>query len=237
MKNIKLLSVLFFITMLAFACKKRSFYGPNGTEDRYVSNFTEVESRVSANVTIIESNTYSLKIDAPETYIENLLTEVKGKTLIIKTKSNLSFNPYGKSKIFISMPKCNVIKTSGSGNLDYQGEWRGENLSLDITGSGNVTIDKVKTNNLEIKNSGSANIDINSGDIGYLNLSVSGSGNYNSLDALIENAKIKISGSGNAKLYVKENLDIRLSGSGDVKYKGSPRMNLDVTGSGNVKSL
>ncbi len=178
------------------------------TEDRYVGDFSKVESKIAADIEVIESDESGIVISAQKNLIPFLETDVKSGTL------EISFGDYSvqtDSLILIKVytSTLNEFELTGVGNIDSQLPLN----SIILTGVGNIVAHGA-TDNVYVR--------------------ITGSGNVNLYDMPVETAELSITGVGNIKVYVSELLDISISGMGNVFYKGNPSIYTSITGIGEI---
>ena len=208
-------------------------------ETRNVSTFSEVALRIPAKLFIKQGNVQSVEIIAKSSTLEEIITEVRGRTLNIKFPNKMFWNNFkpGKIEIHITVPEIDGLSVSGSGDILAK-EIKSRIIDLSVSGSGDIVIDDLKTKRVAAAVSGSGDITINSGGVAdELTVAISGSGNVNAEDFEASDVSIRISGSGNCSVTSNGNIKGRVSGSGDVKYSGNPSIDFSVAGSGRVKKM
>lgn len=208
--------------------------------ERDVPSFSEISLRVPAKLHVEQGKTQSVEIVAKSSTLEELITEVKGRELIIRfsAKNYLwkDFTP-GKIEIFITVPEVNALSVSGSGDIINDGPIETRILDLAVSGSGDILLDDLKAERVKASISGSGNIRISgNGTAEDLSVNSSGSGNFKGIDFNAQDVKVKLAGSGNAEVSAVKNLNVRAAGSGNVTYKGNPLIDQSVVGSGRVKA-
>jgi len=206
-------------------------------EIRDLPAFTKIALKISGKVYLVQGNTQSVKIVAEDETLEEIITEVKDRTLSIKfpnTNMFRNWNP-GKIEIFITVPGIDALTVSGSGDIVSK-EINSRILDLAVSGSGNIDIDKLTSEQVSTAISGSGNISIiGSGVAKELKARISGSGNIDASDFEAENVDVQTSGSGNCSVISNGEIKARISGSGNVNYSGNPAIDSSVSGSGSVK--
>lgn len=185
----------------------------------------------------------SVEIYGPDNIVPLLETYVENGNLIVKYKKNTSIRNSGKVEVRVSAPAVNLLAISGAGDFKFKnGLTAPGDVSLSISGSGDIESNKIKCNALTIRISGSGDIDLKgveatraemritgSGDIDIAGkcadaeYSISGSGDINGAELKADNAVARISGSGAIKCHATQTLRGKVSGSGDVAYKGNPK--------------
>jgi hypothetical protein len=230
------------ILLIGFvSCEKNGFvcYNGNGniiTEQRTTDHFDGIDLRISADVHVEQSSTYSVSITASENLMSVIQTEVHGSTLCIDTKKNKCINGNDDIDIYVTMPELLKLDISGSGDIVSKNNFIAPNLEINISGSGNITMDSLQTNNYEMNISGSGNIKLAGTQIASTQKTkISGSGDINTLNLPTNDCTITISGSGKAQVWAINKLNSDISGSGDVIYKGNPIVTSSTSGSGDVR--
>ncbi len=182
------------------------------SETRNVSGFDEVELRGIGNLSIRQTGTESLTVEAEEDVLPKIRTEVVDNRLIIGSEPNTSIQTSEPINYELTVKDLRAVKLSGSGDVEAQ-DINTDKLSTIISGSGAV------------ETSGSADSQ---------EVDISGSGEYRAEDLRSKEAKIDVSGSGSAIVNASETLDAKVSGSGAVEYIGGPTVEKDVSGAGRV---
>ena len=200
---------------------------------RELPTFNSLLHNISGNIVWKQGNEQRIEIQAVPEVVEQITMEVKeGGLLYIGYRDpNYQLND-NKLYIFITTPEIKAIRLSGSGNLQSKNRWKIDNLSLAISGSGNMDI-SLKSNKLMAQITGSGNINLK-GKSDECEISVNGAGQLAGYKFKVENCKAKLSGSGSCTLYVKDQLSVAIVGSGSMTYKGNPNVSKFIEGSGSL---
>jgi putative autotransporter adhesin-like protein len=103
-----------------------------------------------------------------------------------------------------------------------------------VSGTGNVTLEKLDQRELELRISGSGQIEAH-GSVERVSAHISGSGDVRLGDLAMKRLTTKISGSGTVEAGPKEEADITLSGAGTVRLLTRPAsLRSKVSGSGRI---
>lgn len=209
-------------------------------QTRNVSSFSAISLRIPGKLYLKQGSEQSIKIEAKESVIEDIITEVNGDKLIIrfpnKTIFERNFNP-GKIEIYVTVPDVNELGISGSGDI-LADELEARILDLAISGSGNINIDNLDSKKVKASISGSGNINIKNGGVAEeFNVSISGSGNCNASGFEADDVTVNTSGSGNCNVKSNGSVKARIAGSGNVFYDGNASIDATVAGSGKVKKM
>lgn len=229
MKKSIFLVIVFLLSCAGFTQAQR--------ESRNVDNFNKVSLGVAADLYLTQGNTTSLSIEGDEDDLEEIITEVRNHTLVIRRKSNFHwFSWNDKVKIYLTVPEINAISLGGSGKILGTNQIHSDDLDISVSGSGHVDME-VNAERLSQNVSGSGSIEL-SGKSNEVELRISGSGNVDAEDLQADNYDVRISGSGRCRIYVMKSIMANISGSGHVYYRGNPdKVISNVSGSGKVRTL
>ncbi len=227
-------------TLLAIALSACSFFSAgiegnsNVTEtERFVESFENIKLEGCAKIHLIQgSRSVKMVTDANlQKFVK--LTVDNGTLYIFEDKKIYPT----KLEIYISNPNYHELDIDGAGNITCQTQLTGENLDVEIDGSGFITLDNIKYNEMEVDLDGSGDIDI-AGEVKELDLEQNGSGNINMINCSTENAEVELNGSGDVSINVNNRIVAELNGSGDIRYKGNPKDTQTMNnGSGNIVRL
>lgn len=138
--------------------------------------------------------------------------------------------------ILIIVKDFSVIKNltvSDAGKIFADSSLSTSELTLNVSGSGEIELSKLSVTTLNTSISGSGTINIK-GSGTTVNHTQSGNGILEGFNYQAQNYSINHSGSGVAKINATNNLNANLSGSGDVLYVGNPTITSEITGSGQL---
>lgn len=222
------------LTFFAFTSSKQ-----DAGNIRNVSGFSGIGVGGHFKVFVKIGNEESLRIEADNEALSEIITEVKDNTLYIKTKKdNWKFwNNYKKEVIvYVTAKKLKNLAVSGSGSLKVEDELKSDEINLAVSGSGNMSLSlSAKEVSSAISGSGSINV---TGSASESSISVSGSGNFDGLDLKTNKTSVVVSGSGKASVYSDTEISSIISGSGSVNYKGNAQTtNSKTSGSGKIKKI
>jgi hypothetical protein len=225
------------VIIIASSCTV-SVSGETVKEERALSNFSAVNLAVPADLYLSQGDSYSFTIEGDKNFLAEIITEVKGNTLVIKTEGWINTG-WGNRKvqIHITMPEVEELAVAGSGDIEAKTPIQAKDLTAKVSGSGDIFLPKLDVVNLDIFVSGSGDVEISGdNDAQDVKVRVTGSGDVNLNSIQFENAEVSISGSGDVYLVATESLKARVVGSGDVVYSGNPLVDGKVTGSGHIQN-
>lgn len=206
-------------------------------EVRDLPPFTEIMLKISGKVYLEQGDTQSVKIVASDETLEEIITEVKGRSLNIRFPNTNMFKKWnpGKIEIYITVPGIDALNVSGSGDIISE-EISSRILDLMVSGSGNIEIENLTSEQVSTTVSGSGNIKISGGGVAKeLKSRISGSGNVDASGFEADKVDVQTSGSGSCSVISNGEIKARISGSGNVFYSGNPAIDSSVSGSGKVR--
>ena len=197
------------------------------------SEFKGLRLKCSADIFITQGEEFSVVAESQANILDNLDLQLDGDVLEIDLDGcNRDF----QLSLFITMPELTFLKISGSGNITGENLFTSENLTLRISGSGNMDLD-LDYQTVNTKITGSGNMDLR-GLCDEFDYTISGSGDINSFGLISDDGFIDITGSGDTEVFVNEFLSVKITGSGDVLFKGNPaEITSNITGSGDLRDV
>ncbi|HDL02182.1 MAG TPA: DUF2807 domain-containing protein [candidate division Zixibacteria bacterium] len=158
-KILMLLVMLSFVTISyvdGFSLFNKGIKGSGDlqTETRDVDNFERIKIAGSFDVFITVGKKQSVEIRFDDNLLDNIETEVHGKTLVLD--SHKSYSSKRNCKIEITVPKLESVKLSGSGDIIIY-ELDNDFFEYELSGSGDLSAEG-KVKDLEIYLSGSGDI-------------------------------------------------------------------------------
>ncbi|MCO6512334.1 MAG: DUF2807 domain-containing protein [Aridibacter famidurans] len=186
------------------------------SETRNVSGFTGVDIGGAMEAVITVGGSYEVVIEAKESVLKEIVTEVRNGNLIVKHDRDWNekwdSKKRGKIKVAVSLPSLDDLDISGASVAKVTGV-NSDKIDIDVSGASSVSIDG---------SSRSATIDI------------SGASNIKATSFTVDSADIDASGASSIKLNVVSELRADASGASSVCYGGSPRVQKDTSGSASV---
>jgi hypothetical protein len=194
------------------SCATTTGSGTLTSESRAVRGFSAVDLSGSGNLSIQQTGTESITIEAEDNIVPLLTSDVSGTTLMLGVKSRTSVTTTMPITYRLTVKDLSGISVSGSGDV-IAAKLTAGTLKADLSGSGTITV------------GGSADAQ---------KIDVSGSGSYQAGDLATRAVDVDVSGSGDVVVRVSDELRVEISGSGTLTYSGSPTVTQDISGSGEV---
>lgn len=204
-------------------------------EERAVSGFDGVRLDTEGNILLQQGERESLVIEAEDNLIAELITEVVGGELVIRTRPDIELDPTRPISYRLTATDIRSLAIDGSGTILSESIETDE-LELGIDGSGNITIEALRANRARTSIDGSGDIAL-FGVVDTELVEMDGSGNYDALELQARSGHAAIDGSGDVRMYVTDELSVEIDGSGDVLVRGDARVSSRVSGSGTVRRM
>jgi len=189
------------------------------TETRTLANFERIISTASIDVVITHGISHTARIETENISADKILTESRYGTLTISMQKGNYWN--ARARVIVSLPHIHAIHLSGTGNVIAESPIKGKKLDVQLTSSGNVTLNLLIVDELTVKLYGTGDMELGgSADEAFIKLS--GSGDIQAFGLKTLRCDAEINGSGNIKVLALESIDAFVTGSGDISYKGNP---------------
>jgi hypothetical protein len=244
-----------FLTILGLFCFA-VVHGQN-RETRNVSSFSKISFRYAGKLYLKQGSPQKVELVGDKDVLREVETEVEGNKLVIGKEGkwmDWKWSDDDKITVYVTVPNIEAVSVSGSGDIVGENKITGDDLDLNVSGSGSLTLDIDATGDVEADVSGSGEIRLKgksrafdsdvsgSGKVdlamninGAADFSVSGSGKIEASGSA-DNVKTAISGSGKvlAADLQANRCEVRISGSGDVEINVKNELDATISGSGSV---
>ncbi len=181
------------------------------TEVRNIESFIGVCKVNSIDVEVYSAPYFEVVVTADDNIIPSILTYVSRDILHVELDGGC-FRSFD-ARVEIYMPDIAVLESRGSGNMLVDGFFNIPDLTLDLSGSGDIRL---------------------IGSTEEFIIDKSGSGDVRAFDMRAEAVILDKSGSGDLEVFASDEILGEMSGSGDLLYRGFPIINLNKSGSGDI---
>lgn len=202
------------------------------TERRDVGDFNEVVLSGIGQLTITQTGSESLIIEAEDNLLPQLTSTIDGHTLKLGTAPGAHFAPRKPIRYTLTVKDLVIVRISGAGSIEIPALGT-PSLRLEISGAGSLKVARLAAESVDVVLSGAGSATC-AGEVRDQQVRISGAGSYHGEDLASVRAQATISGTGSAFLRVSEQLDARVSGIGSVVYNGNPSVRKSVSGIGRV---
>jgi hypothetical protein len=228
--------------------------GPITSHIYSFTDFTGIEVGHAFEVTITQSDNYSVNITAGENVFEHLNVYKNGSTLIIDVDTWF-LTWFVSPKLTVTMPVLNELELSGACKGTVEGFRSSQDVKLYLSGASELDIDmetddffaelsgaseiagRLIASHCEIELSGASRSSL-TGSGGNIRIDGSGASNADMADFTVNNAYVEFSGASHGILDINGVLDVSLSGASLLEYKGNPILGgIDLSGASTVKQI
>ncbi len=235
-QNLNKLIIASAAVLIAFA---PAAYAAKVSEARDVAEFTEIKSLGSSDVIVQVGKKQDVRVEAEDDEIQDIITEVKGDTLVIRRKSKKGFiNVNHSATIYVSVPSLTAFVSQGSGDGDITG-LNQDRFRLKQMGSGDVSLEG-KCKSADIASQGSGELSSNSFVCDEVELDQMGSGDVEFDRLVTKSIEVGSHGSGDMMIAGScDDLTIKNHGSGRTNAKSFECKEVEITsfGSGGVDAF
>lgn len=209
--------------------------------NRHTDNFSSINIEFPCKVHFLQGATTSVKVKGTEGLVKKVETSVNGGTLTISGKGGHNWNLFsfdeGNVDVYITSPELSEVNITGSGDFVSKRPIKSSQLTLSVTGSGDILISNVTCDALRSEIIGSGDVEINGLTCQTANYSITGSGDITAKQNNVAQTSVSISGSGDMDISGENcgSVTGEISGSGDIYLKGQFKpVNVQVSGSGGL---
>ena len=223
MKKLSVILISLFVSIAAFA----------QSETRTPGSFSKIDVGGAYDVVLEQGSTESIKVDVQRGDLDDVITEINGSTLDIRTKRgtrNL------KATLYITFKNLDELSVSGACDLETKGTINSDDFKLETSGASSIDL-AVQSTDFELEVSGASKINL-SGKTNDCEVDMSGASKLNALDFEVVDLDVDLSGASDADVHVTGSLSASISGAGDIRYKGSPKLEkMKTSGAATLKSI
>jgi hypothetical protein len=242
MKTSKIRQIAGFaiILTLLFTLNSGCSYAFNGIkgngnvvkQTRELSSFTALEVGGAFHIVLKQGDKESVVVEADENLIEFIVTEVRGKSLVIKTSEEIHDSKV--LNIYLTFKTLDEMEVSGACKLSSEDKLSFSELELECSGASDIIL-KMTATDLNLDLSGASQINL-FGSANTVNLDLSGASDLEAFELEVDKYSADISGASSAEIFVRTELTSDVSGAASLKYKGDPSTATnDVSGAASVK--
>jgi hypothetical protein len=203
-----------------------------------VQDFSKIRAEGPFTVKVRTGQSVSVKASGPKARLDKLIVENRGGTLLVTAEKGwnwrgLSWGRDDEILVEISVPMIEAAELTGSGELAID-RVRTGNFTALVTGSGNLSVARLDATRLKGTVTGSGDLSL-TGKASQAELSLTGSGDLLASALTVDKLSASLLGSGDLKVGKTLTARARLMGSGDIVIAGRPRCTIGKMGSGEVR--
>lgn len=205
-------------------------------ETKSLPYFNEIESNGLINIFLEQGSNQSAVIEADNNIMPFINVSVKGNTLQVNTKDNVSIDKFTKLNVYVTFKDIEEIDLNGVGNIESVNPLTLSKLNIENSGVGNIKLNlKCDEFKFDLNGVGSATL---TGNVKNAVINHNGVGNLKAFDFIADVLNIQSNGVGNAEINSEKEFYISLNGMGNIFYKGNGIVKeLSKNGFGNIKKM
>lgn len=209
------------------------------TEERALPTFNRIVIEGFADVTLVQGESESVRVEGAQKQLAGVRTQVKGGTLTIAHGATRSwwsavFGGGGRgARVRVTFRDLDAITATGAVKIRAEG-FKAGRLKVSASGATSLRIDDLDAKELSVTGSGAMRVEL-AGRVSEQRVSISGAGDYRAADLASDDARVSVSGAGRVVVQVEKTLKIGLSGAGVVEYIGNPNVSQEISGAGRVR--
>lgn len=206
------------------------------SETRSFGNFSKLDVSGIANIMLKPGNRNAADIEVSgDIALNELKTEVRGRTLYISLKKNRRGYRNIKINIALTYKQLSSIELSGAVSIRNELPIKADRFDLESSGAGSLKL-AFDVQNLECEFSGASSVKL-SGKANTLDIDLSGAGSVNAYNLMANVVKSETSGAGSIRVNAQKEIYASVSGVGSIRYKGNPGVvRTNKSGFGSIRS-
>lgn len=229
-------ALLFSSLFLLLNCedKELAAQGPREYEERPgLTNFTKVDLNISATIYILQADSYHVEIEAQESVLDVLKTEVNNSILTIDLDKPVL--KHEDINVYLTMPVVKHLQINDLGVIRIKNLLNTENIDLDISGAGEIRIDSLNAKQIVTEIGGVGTVSLAGKEqAGKHTITIKGTGDINAADLPTETVDVEVRGNGDCYVHATKKLIVKIIGTGNVYYTGHPMIESKILGSGDL---
>ncbi|MES2957951.1 MAG: head GIN domain-containing protein [Pseudomonadota bacterium] len=212
--------------------------GKSATETRALGTFQSISVRDGIDIVVRQGSSEGVQVRADDNLLPMVQTVVEGsgeaRSLRIRFKPGESLRTRSPVVVTVDVIKLTALASSGSGNISVEA-LKTPALALSISGSSDAKLHQLDTDQFNISIAGSGDVHA-SGRATRLEVSIAGSGEVRTRELASSDVSVSIAGSGDASVAAQKSISVSIAGSGDVEYVGAATLAKSrIAGSGTVR--
>lgn len=189
-------------------------------QTRQIGNFTGIRASTSVSVKLVKADSPSIEYKMIKGDESTLVTEVKGKNLIIKTKSKSTFswNNNSKAKVIVYYTELNDISVSAGATVKSDNPIRTDDMDIDVSSGSSADIEVI-AETIDADASSGATLKLE-GSATKAEYDASSGSNINAKMMICDYVSADVSSGANISAHANKKLNADASSGGSIRYKG-----------------
>jgi len=206
------------------------------TQTYSVTDFSKMRISGPFDVHVHVGGSPSARATGPKDTLDRLAVEQNGDTLVVKSLpggwGGWPTGSRGPVVVEISVPDLRAVSVTGSGDVTVD-RMHGDAVDLALSGSGSLNIGMIDVGAVSAVMTGSGDMSL-TGKTRTATAILTGSGDLKAAGLVADDAQAKLVGSGDLSLGARHLAKVVLAGSGDVTISGPAACAITRSGSGDV---
>lgn len=234
---ISLFTILILFASVSFGCLNIQDKPGNGKyvkEDRVVGSFSKLDIGGAFQVYLTQGDRESLTVEADESEIGDIISEVVSGKLKIYMKPGWR-GRYHEVSVYVTFRNLDDIDFSGAVEVTNTNQLKFKDLRMDVSGAAEIEMDFI-ADKFSAEFTGASEVEFR-GKCMNGNIEISGASEFDAEGLEFQDLEIEISGAGEAKVFVTGNLNVDASGAASIRHKGGAKVSSKVSGAASVKTM
>jgi len=227
MKRTVTAALMLALTVPAFAADRRYT----------VTDFDRIQVEGPFDVVVKTGKAPSARATGSNEAVERVSIEVQGRTLKVRPNRSAwgGYPGKGAGTVAVELTTRDLrgASVTGSGSLSID-KVKAMRFDMALSGSGSLSLGRVEADNLVAGLVGSGRMSVG-GKVKGLKATVQGSGDFEGSGLLVEDAQVRAATSGTVAIAASRTSDIESSGAGETTVTGKTSCTVKALGSGRVR--
>lgn len=210
--------------------------GTLATQLRSLEAFDAIRIAGSFKVRVRQTGRETVEVRADDNLLPLIETVVEAdgptRTLHLRWKRGETIRTRHEVSMVVEVARLEAVASHGSGDVTIE-PLKTPALALSLAGSGDAVVNDLAADSLALSLAGSGDVRA-SGRAARVKVSVAGSGDVQAADLKADDVSVQIAGSGDVSVHAAKTLAVSIAGSGDVVYGGEAAVTSSVAGSGRI---
>ncbi len=190
------------------------------TETRNVKNdFSKIDANRGLNVTVQQSDSFYVEVEADENLQSHITTRVENGTLIITSDENI--DQATAKNIRVKMPTLTQIETSSGSSVKTMGTYKGTNIEVTASSGSEADLD-LEFDNISCESSSGSSISLKGKALKLTTDSSSGS-EISASNLLVNDVVAQSTSGSSTDVHPLVSLNGKASSGSSINYDGSPK--------------
>lgn len=183
------------------------------------NNFSKIDVNRGLNVTLEQSDNYSVEVEADENLQEHITATVENETLVITTDENID---EAKAKnIHVKMPALTGIETSSGSSVTTKGKFNGTAITIKSS-SGSESNAELEFDRISCESSSGSSINLK-GKALELNTDSSSGSSIEARNLIVNNVVSESTSGSSTDVHPMVSLKGKASSGSSINYDSSPK--------------